>query len=60
MVLLFEITVKVLDLCVVPNLVVTLTLYHCLLQLKIKEKDRMLIYSHLSLSDVQTGYEKET
>ena len=52
--------VKFLDPCVVPYLVVTLTLYHGLLQLKIKENDRILMYCHLSLSDVQTEYEKET
>ena len=45
---LFEITVKFLDPCVVPYLVVTLTLYHGLLQLKIKENDQILMYCHLS------------
>ena len=57
---LFEITVKFLDPCVVPCLVVTLTLYHGLLQLKMKENDQILMYYHLSLSDVQASYEKET
>ena len=41
-------------------LVVALTLYHGLLQIKMKENDPILMYSHLSLSDVQEGYEKET
>ena len=53
-------TVNVLDTCVVPYLVVTLTLYHGLLQLQMKENDPILMYCHLSLSGVQTGYEKET
>ena len=57
---LFQITVKLLDPCVAPYLVVTLTLYHGLLQLKMKENNQILIYYHLSLSDVQAGYEKET
>ena len=57
---LFEITVKFLDPCVVPYLVMTLTVYHGLLQLKIKENDPILMYAHLSLSDVQAGYEIET
>ena len=51
---------KFLDPCVVPYLVVTLTLYHGLLQLKMKENDPILMYSQLNLSDVQAGYEKET
>ena len=51
---------KFLDPCVVLHLIVTLTLYHGLLQLKMRENDRILMYSHLSLSDVQTDYEKET
>ena len=50
---LFEITVKFLDPCVVPYLVVTLTLYHDLLQLKMKENDQILMYCHLGMSDVQ-------
>ena len=57
---LFEITMKFLDPCVVPYLVVTLTLYHSFLQLKMKENDQILMYCHLSMSDVQAGYEKET
>ena len=52
--------VKFLDPCVVSYLVVTLTLYHGLLQLKMTENDQILMYCHLSLSDVQAGYEKET
>ena len=51
---------KFLNYCVVPHLVVTLTLYHGLLQLKMKENDQILMYCHLSLSDVEAGYEKET
>ena len=43
-----------------PYLVVTLTLYHGLLQLKMKENNPILMNCHLSLSDVQAGYEKET
>ena len=50
---------KFLDPCVVPYLVVTLTLYHGLLQLKMKENDQILMYCQLSLSDVQAGYEKD-
>ena len=57
---LFEITVKFLDPCVVPYLVVTLTLYHGLLQLKMKGNGQILMYCHLSLSDVQAGNEKVT
>ena len=41
---LFEITLKFLDPCVVPYLVVTLTLHHGLLQLKMKENDQILMY----------------
>ena len=51
---------KCLDPCVVPYLVVSLTLYHGLLQVKMKENDRILMYSHVSLSGVQVGNEKET
>ena len=51
---------KFMDHCVVPHLVVTLTLYHGLLPLKMKENDPILMYSHFSPSDVQAGYEKET
>ena len=52
--------VKFLDPCVVPYLVVTLILYHGLLQLKMMENGQILMYCHLSMSDVQAGYEKET
>ena len=51
---------KFLDPCAVPDLVVILTLYHGLLQLKMKENDQILMYCHLSLSDLQASYEKET
>ena len=51
---------KFLDPCVVPYLVVTLTLYHGLLPLKIKENDPIPMYSHLRLSDIQADYEEET
>ena len=51
---------KFLDPCVVPYLVVTLTLYHVLLHLKMKENDPILVYYYLSLSDVQACNEKET
>ena len=57
---LFEITAKFLDPCIVPYLVVTLILYHGLFQLRMKKNDQILVYYHLSLSDVQAGYEKET
>ena len=40
---------KFLDRCVVPHLVVTLTLYHGLLQLKVKSNDQILMYSKMSL-----------
>ena len=46
---LFEITVKFLDPCVVPYLVVTLNLYHGFLHLKMKENDLIVMYCLSSL-----------
>ena len=50
---LFEIAVKLLDPCVVAYLVVTLTLYHGLLQLKMKENDQILMHCHLIMSVIR-------
>ena len=56
----FEITVKFLAPCVVPHYDVTLTLYHGFLRLKMKDNNPILMYCHLSPTDVQAGYEKKT
>ena len=45
----FEIKMKCLDPCAVPYLVVSLTLYHGLLQLKMKENEQILVYCYSSL-----------